>query len=96
MWGDFAFSLTLLAFGIVTGITLISKALQAGTQITVDIWLMGTVVLTFVVFGAQGLIRSVMRSRMGDGLKFSIQRKKSFGFGFRNLCSDITRFKLSN
>jgi len=82
MWGDFAFSLTLLAFGIVTGITLISKALQAGTQITVDIWLMGTVVLTFVVFGAQGLIRSVMRSRMGDGLKFSIQR-------------NVTRFDLS-
>ncbi len=74
MWGDIAFSLTLLVFGILAGIALISKALRSDTSISVDIWLLATVVLTFILFGGQGLIRSVMQSRMGHGLRFSIQQ----------------------
>ena len=68
MWGDIAFSVTLLVLGILASIALISQALRSGPEISVDIWLMALVVLTFIVFGAQGLIRSLLRSRMGDGL----------------------------
>ena len=66
MWGDIAFSVTLLVLGILASIALISQALRSGPEISVDIWLMALVVLTFIVFGAQGLIRSLLRSRMGD------------------------------
>jgi len=74
MWGDVAFSLTLLIFGILAGIALVSKALRSAPNITVDIWVIGTVVLTFIIFGAQGLIRSILRSRMGEGIRFSLQQ----------------------
>ena len=40
MWGDVAFSLTLLIFGILAGIALVSKALRSAPNITVDIWVM--------------------------------------------------------
>ena len=74
MWGDFAFSLTLLIFGVLAGIALISRTRHSGPELSVDIWLMALVVLTFIIFGAQGLIRSILQSRMGDGLRFSFQR----------------------
>ncbi len=93
MWGDIVFSLTLLLLGILAGIALISKALGSGPEISVDIWLMALVVLTFIIFGAQGLIRSLLQSRMGDGLKFSFQRnvtKLDFAQKMRG------RFKLPN
>lgn len=93
MWGDIAFSLTLLTFGILAGIALISKALRSGPEVSVDIWLMALVVLTFILFGAQGMIRSLLRSRMGDGLRFSFQRnvtKLDFSQKMRG------RFKLPN
>ncbi len=74
MWGDIAFSLTLLIFGVLAGIALISRTRNSGPEISVDIWLMALVVLTFIIFGAQGLIRSILQSRMGNGLRFSFQR----------------------
>ena len=74
MWGDIAFSVTLLILGILASIALISQALRAAPEISVDIWLMALVVLTFIVFGAQGLIRSLLGSRVGDGLRFSFQQ----------------------
>ena len=75
MWGDVAFSLTtLLILGILAGIALVSKALRSAHNITVDIWVIGTVVLTFIIFGAQGLIRSILRSRMGEGIRFHFSK----------------------
>ncbi|MEC7564669.1 MAG: hypothetical protein VX738_03200 [Planctomycetota bacterium] len=67
--GNLAFSLTLLLLGIVSGIQLV-------TNLTGDVadWLLGIVVLSFVIFGAQGLIADILRSRVGDELKYSFQQ----------------------